>query len=105
MSRMSDILALFPDLDQVELTQWIERRWVRPDRAGDGWVFQEVDIARVRLIHDLRRACDVPPDTVPVLLSLLDQLYGTRAQLDAVLRALDRQPDSVRDAVLAALED
>jgi len=105
MTDLRDVTSLFPDLDVTELTQWIERRWVRPDPAGNGdWVFQEVDIARVRLIHDLRHDCEVPPEAMPVLLSLLDQLYATRSRLQSVLHALERQPDAVRRAVLAALE-
>jgi chaperone modulatory protein CbpM len=93
------VTALFVDLPAQELTGWIERGWVQPESAESGWVFQEIDIARVRLIHDLRRSMEVTEDTIPVVLSLLDQVYELRAQLKAVLRAVEAQPDDVRRAI------
>lgn len=104
MATFEDVLTRFPDLDRIEVERWIAQRWVRPDPAdGEGWVFEEIDIARVRLIRDLRRTCEVPPDVLPMMLSLLDQLYETRGRLDAVLRALVDQPETVREAVRKAL--
>ena len=102
--RLDAIVALFPDLEKVELTTWVERRWVEPEPAGDGgWVFHEIDVARVRLIYDLRRELEVAEETVPLVLSLLDQLYDMRATLKGVMRALERQPPAVKAAVIAAL--
>lgn len=104
--RFEAVIALFPDLDAGELTAWIEHRWVQPEREnGDLWVFQDIDIARVRLIHDLRRDLDTPEETVPVLLSLLDQVYDLRRKLNAVTQALDAQPPETRAALLAILRD
>lgn len=110
MIRAPAVAALFPDLDVVELTAWIERRWVRADAAGgEGLVFREIDVARVRLIHDLRRTCDVPEEVMPVLLSVLDQLYEARGRLAAVRRVIEDQPvatgDPFQDALRAALDD
>jgi chaperone modulatory protein CbpM len=96
---LTAVTALFVDLPAQELTGWIERGWVQPEPAESGWVFQEIDIARVRLIHDLRRSMDVTEDTIPVVLSLLDQVYELRAQLKAVLRAVEAQPEDVRRAI------
>lgn len=104
MKRLEDIAALFPGLDSVELLSWIEQRWVRPERAEGGqWVFHEIDLARVSLIYDLRREMDTPEDTVPMVLSLLDQVYDLRAIVKTILKALQDQPESVRAAVLGAL--
>ncbi|MFI4988355.1 MAG: hypothetical protein ACHQF3_13020 [Alphaproteobacteria bacterium] len=106
MMRLEAIAALFPDLETIELSVWIERRWVEPEAAGDGgWVFHEIDVARVRLIYDLRRELEVAEETVPLVLSLLDQLYELRATLKTVTRAVEGQPSAVRDAIRAALED
>ena len=97
------VTALFADLPQVELVNWVERGWVLPDTAETGFEFHEIDIARVRLIHDLRRDMDVGEDAVPLVLSLLDQVYELRSTLKAVLRALEAQPREVQAAVLGPL--
>ena len=97
------VTALFVDLPQVELVSWVERGWVLPDTAESGFEFHEIDIARVRLIHDLRRDMDVGEDAIPLVLSLLDQVYELRSTLKTVLRALEAQPADVRTAVLEAL--
>jgi chaperone modulatory protein CbpM len=67
-------------------------------------VFQDIDIARVRLVYDLRRAMAIAEDMMPLVLSLLDQVYELRGELAAISSALKAQPADVRDAVLAALE-
>jgi chaperone modulatory protein CbpM len=54
------VTALFPGLTQIELVTWVERGWVLPDDAGSGFVFREIDVARVRLIRDLRQDMKTP---------------------------------------------
>jgi chaperone modulatory protein CbpM len=104
MMQLTAVVALFADLAEPELTGWIARGWVRPEEAGSGPVFHDIDIARVRLIHDLRVAMRIDDETIPVVLSLLDQVYDLRAGLRAVLRAVEAQPAPVRDAILAAID-
>ena len=105
MMRITAVVALFADLPETELTLWVDRGWVRPETGEAGWVFQEIDVARVRLIHDLRRTMLVQEETIPLVLSLLDQMYDLRGRLRSVLRAVEGQPEPVRRAVLAALTD
>jgi chaperone modulatory protein CbpM len=97
------VTALFPDLTQIELIAWVERGWVLPDTAGSGLEFHEIDVARVSLIRDLRRDMDVGEDAIPLVLSLLDQVYELRRTLKSVLGALERQPSEVQSAILGAL--
>jgi chaperone modulatory protein CbpM len=105
MMRLEAVTQLFADLDVTELRGWIAQRWVQPDPGGeDIWVFQEIDIARVRLIYDLRRSFDTSEEAVPMVLSLVDQLYELRCRLRAVMQAVDRQPAEVREAVASALK-
>lgn len=89
---ITEVTALFSDLTQVELVHWVEQGWVvpDPDEEGAAFVFREIDVARVRLIHDLRRDMDVGEDTIPLVLSLLDQIYELRSQLKEALRAAGR---------------
>ncbi|MGV8996998.1 MAG: hypothetical protein ACOH12_08635 [Parvibaculaceae bacterium] len=106
--KLTAVVALFPDLQQVELTTWIERRLVRPEFAGEGegeWVFHEIDVARVHLIYDLRRNLDVPDETLPLLLSVLDQLYDLRRKLNAVNDVVADYPPELRDALMAVIRD
>ena len=101
--QITAVTALFTDLGEAELIAWVERGWVLPEPANSGWVFHEIDIARVRLIHDLRRQMEVGEDNMSLVLSLLDHVYELRGRLHAVLRAVDAQPEDVRAAIRAVL--
>jgi len=101
--QITAVIALFTDLPEPELTGWIERGWVQPESADAGWTFHEIDVARVRLIYDLRRAMEIEEETIPLVLSLLDQVYELRSQLKSVLRAVEVQPPDVRAAIRAVI--
>jgi chaperone modulatory protein CbpM len=104
MMHLTAVVALFSDLGEPELIAWIDRGWVRPEDAVDGPVFHDIDVARIRLIHDLRTAMRIEDETIPMILSLLDQVYDLRAGLRAVLRAVEAQPAPVREAILASID-
>jgi chaperone modulatory protein CbpM len=136
--RITSVVALFADLPEAELTNWVARGWVQPDRGdaaqggsdqdepdrggpdrggpdqgapdqddleqgGRGWDFREIDVARVRLIHDLHHAMAIDEATMPLVLSLLDQVYALRGTLRDLLGALGAQSEDVRAAVSAAV--
>jgi chaperone modulatory protein CbpM len=104
MIRFEAVVAQFPELAAPVLTDWIARGWVQPEGAGDAdWVFAEIDVARVRLICELRLRLELDEDALALVLSLLDQIYGLRGAMRAMVRALDDQPPAVRAAVLAAI--
>lgn len=105
MMRFTAVIALFPDLREAELSAWVERGWVRPEGSPPDWVFEDIDVARVRLIHDFRHAMEVSEDTIPLVLSLLDQVYTLRSQMRAVARAVGGQPEDVRASILEALRE
>ena len=97
------LARLLPGIDILEITSWVERGWVLPEQEGERWVFQEIDVARVHLIRDLRQNMALADDAVPVVLALIDQVYALRGQLRTVLTALEGQPADVRRSVLGAL--
>lgn len=103
MMDLYAVTALFADLPDVELISWVERGWVVPDSAGTTLEFHEIDVARVRLIHDLRRDLDIGEDAMPVVLSLLDQVYELRGTLKSLLLALQSQPPDVQAQLLNKL--
>ena len=46
---------------------------------------------------------ELPEDTLALVLSLVDQIYGLRGTLQTMMRALEAQPPAVRDAILSAI--
>ncbi|HYD32730.1 MAG TPA: hypothetical protein VEB64_17955 [Azospirillaceae bacterium] len=96
MIELEDLLHQFHGLHPDEVERWIACGWVQPDAAAGRWRFREVDVARVRLIVDLRVVLDVDEETVPLLLSLVDQVYGLRRQLRCLARAVQAEPAEVR---------
>jgi chaperone modulatory protein CbpM len=74
---------------ETDLHLWIEQRWVLPDKQDDSFVFDDVDIARARLIRELRVDLMVNEEAIPVVLSLLDQVHALRRALTRVNSAID----------------
>ena len=72
----------------ADLQRWIGRAWVRPLEHAGQWQFEEIDVARVRLIVTLRDELRVEEDTLPVVLSLLDQLHDARREVQAMRHVL-----------------
>jgi chaperone modulatory protein CbpM len=105
MRTLSEVVMQVGRVDRVELTQWIELGWVAPERqAGAEPTFSDLDVARVCLICDLRHDLAVEEETMPLVLSLLDQVYALRRQVNALTGAVREQPDDVRRAVLAVID-
>ena len=101
--RLAAVIALVPEVTAAELTDWIERGWVLPAGEPPVWRFAEIDVARVRLLRDLRHAMGLETETLPLVLSLLDQLYDARYALAALAEAAGALPPPARDALLSAL--
>lgn len=105
MMRAEDLVAAIAALQMQDLEQWVSEALVAPDREADVLVFSESQAARVRLICSLRYDMDVEPGTLPVVLSLMDQLYETRRRLNALGAAVAAQDTTIRDAILALLTE
>ncbi|MCA3261818.1 MAG: hypothetical protein ING44_07745 [Telmatospirillum sp.] len=106
MNSLETVALLFEDLETGELAGWVAQRWIQPepDADGDGWSFRDIDIARTRLIYDLRHEMETPEATMPIVLSLLDQIYELRRLVDGFGAVLAEQPTAIRDAIQAGLE-
>ncbi|HEY9039445.1 MAG TPA: chaperone modulator CbpM [Roseovarius sp.] len=97
-----DVVAAVRRLQLQELRLWVEMGWVRPAESEGGPVFDDLDVARIRLVCDLRKDMALPTDAVPVVLSLLDQIYALRRELRGLAGAVDTQPAEIRQAVVDA---
>ena len=86
MISFDAVIRLIGDLQAEELRRWIDERWVRPEGDGPTYVFLEVDVARVRLIRELKeryRNRVVLFDLPPVLGA--DDALAFMPQVDAAL--------------------
>jgi chaperone modulatory protein CbpM len=103
MITFETVVRVVGGVRATELRAWIAEGWVRPETERGMLIFREIDVARVRLIHDLRRDLAIGDDAVPVVLNLLDQLYAMRRRVRAVNQAIAAQPPAVRRTLRGAL--
>jgi chaperone modulatory protein CbpM len=86
-------------LDQETLHEWIAQGLVQPHRGSDGYAFDDIDEARVALLCDLHYHMGLSSESLPVIVSLIDQLHQTRHSLRAVTAAVAEQSTEVRIAI------
>lgn len=104
MKTLSEVVLAVGRADRVEISRWVELGWVAPQgRRGGEPAFSDLDFARLCLICDLRHDLEVDEETMPLVLSLLDQVYTLRRQLAALTDAIREQPDDIRRAILDRL--
>lgn len=60
---------------------WIEQQWLIPEETSGEMSFSDRDIARARLIQDLKGDFGVNDEGIDVVLHLIDQLHGLRRVL------------------------
>src|ERR1700759_4467754 len=83
-------------LDITTLNVWIEAEWLVPIVSGTTVHFSEGDLARARLIRDLRMDLGVNDEGIAIVLHLLDQLYGLRRLVRDIHAR--KVPDDTQDA-------
>ena len=91
------VVARVNRLTMRELRLWVREGWVRPAQGESGPVFDDIDVARIRLLCDLRKELALPAT------ALIDQLHRTRRDLRRLTEALDEQAPEVRRAVIASV--
>lgn len=105
MITIDVLVSQTPGLERADLELWVSNDWVRPETTGDVLSFGEIDVARVILIHELRNDLEVNDAALPIVLSLIDQLYDLRRQVRQVSEVLqDTVPSDLRAKVLQSLE-
>ncbi len=104
---MINVETLFVEiggLQRPDLERWIANEWVRPDGGPDNYSFREIDVARIRLILDLREQLEIAEPAMPTILQLIDQLYDLRRRMRSLNAALEEtMPTEVRELVLRKL--
>ncbi len=101
MISEKELLKLVAFLEANALRRWIDLGWVLPEQDADTLYFDDSDVIRVRLICELHYELHIEEDSLPVVLSLMDQLYATRRSFRTLAIAVKAQPEEVRDRIAA----
>ena len=104
MISEKELLDLIKRLEANALHRWIEIGWVLPEHEGNDVRFDDSDVARVRLICELHYELRIEEDSLPVVLSLVDQLYQSRSSLSRLVSAIEAQPDDVRSRIARQIQ-
>jgi chaperone modulatory protein CbpM len=104
MVSANELVAAIGPLQEDALLHWIELGWVTPARDTRDVLFDQADVARVRLICELHYDLSIEEDSMAVVLSLLDQLYTVRRGLGVLMSAVAAQPDDVRAQIAAHVD-
>jgi chaperone modulatory protein CbpM len=104
MMRVEDLVATISALQRSDLEVWIREELVAPRQEAGALLFTDMECARVRLICTLHYELEVDAETLPVVVSLVDQLYDTRQRLLSLTAAITAQDKNVQAAIIAAME-
>lgn len=104
MITIEVLCAQVSGLRPQDLDRWVDNAWVRPDGEAGRYLFRDIDVARVRLIVELRDVMQVNEEALPVVLSLLDQVYALRRRMRHLDVVLDETvTDDVRQRMVRRL--
>lgn len=98
-----DIIVAVSRLTRGQLHEFIDRELVRPIQAPSGYVFAQVDVARLELLCDLSVDLELDEIALEMVIGLIDQVHELRRDLNSVLRAIEAQPPELRARLAAAL--
>lgn len=103
MISESELLRRIEGLTVTELRLCVERGWLRPSAATRGASYLEIDVARMRLIREMRHELEIDDEAIPLLLSLVDRVHSLRRELRLLAEAVGELPDEMRQRVADAL--
>jgi chaperone modulatory protein CbpM len=103
MMPLAEVLTVC-GIERAELTLWIERRWVMPLGSNGDFLFNEADLARVRMIAEFRNDLALDDEALPAVLGLVDQLHATRRRFRQLVQIICELPEAQCEAILRKLD-
>lgn len=100
---MQTIEQLNINVDKGTLEYYIRQQWVKPAQIEDEYHLSDIDIARIRLICQLQQDLQVEEESMDLVLSLLDQVYGLREEVRLLMDAIGRQPRRIQAEIFSLL--
>ena len=104
MISIEVLITQVSGVGRQDVERWVSYGWVRPDGGPGQYLFHDIDVARVRLIQELHAEMQVNEEALPVVLSLLDQVYALRRRMREIGDALGRSAsDEARQSLIRHL--
>jgi chaperone modulatory protein CbpM len=104
VTSLDELLRLNGHLTSVHVERWVARGLLRPAGNAEAWSFEQIDVARARLLAELVDDVGLDDDTMEAVVALVDQVHTLRGQLDLLARAIAEQPPATRASIAAVLE-
>lgn len=104
MTTLDELLRVHGRLTAVHVERWVARGLLRPTGTVEAWSFEQVDVARARLLAELGDELGFDEEAVETVVDLVDQVHTLRRQLDLLGRAIAAQPAATREAIAAVLD-
>ena len=104
MISEQELIQRIHGLTVTEFRFCVENGWVAPSAGSMGSGYLEIDVARVRLIRELRHDLAIDDEAIPLLLSLMDRVHGLRRELRVIMEAVAELPEPMRERVASAVE-
>lgn len=99
----AEIVEAVADLTRDQLIRYVHLRIVTPVQTAAGPRFAEIDLRRTSLLCELEADMELSEDAIVIVMSLLDQLHGTRARLGALMDVLAAEEAEVRERIARRL--
>ncbi len=98
-----ELIQAISRLTSDRLTEYLAAEIVIPEQSDQGVVYHSIDVARLELACELHEQYDMEADALSMMISLIDQMHGLRAELREVLNAVEAQPDPVRQQLIEVI--
>lgn len=99
-----EAVAAVAALSRRRLVRFVEAELVTPVQTENGPAYHRLDLARLELMCELSDHFDLNSDALAIVMGLVDQLHGVRAELRCVLEAIEAEPPEVRARLAEAID-
>lgn len=99
-----EVVTTVSRLTRRKLTRFIDGDLIKPRQVQTGYVFGQIDIARLELLCDLSDDLGLDDYVLGIVISLLDQLHAARQDLITLARVIDTLPADLRVQITTAIK-
>ena len=99
-----DVIAKVERLSPEHLYMCIDEGWINPKQTQGRAYFADIDIVRLQLILNLQIDLSINAESIPIILSLIDQVHGLRHKLRSLAEAIGEQPEDIQQVILQTME-